>query len=135
LALFSVDNLAELSKKLSQGDMATIYKKLAEMLGLYEQPLDILGQLKDGTFFFLMARNSKDAALLESEKIVESTKESLFVTGDTTHRLTLSASLMLKIPSKTIEESIEDGTKILAKAKEQGGNRVAQLRERPDSFR
>ena len=50
-------------------------------------------------------------------------------------KITLSAGFLLKIPVKSIEEAIDDALKLVEKAKESGGNRIAQLRDRADSYR
>jgi len=77
----------------------------------------------------------KDIALSEAEKIVESVKESIFATQQGIQKITLSGGLSLKIPSKTLEESLPDVAKLVEKAKESGGNRVAQLRDKADMYR
>jgi len=133
--LLEIDQQKDLETKLSKDEMATVYKKLADILSMYEQPLDILAHLDNNRFAFLMARNSKDLALNEAEKIVESVKESIFTTQQGIHKITLSGGIILKIPSKTLEESLLDVVKLVEKAKESGGNRIAQLRDKADMFR
>jgi len=135
IVLFEIDQHKELEAKLSKEDMGAIYKKLAEILSMYEQPLDILGHLDDNRFAFVMARNSKDLALSEAEKIVESVKDSIFTTQQGVQKITLSSAIILKVPSKTLEESLPDVAKLIEKAKESGGNRIAQLRDKADMFR
>ena len=102
---------------------------------MYEQPLDVLAQLDDNRFAFVMSRNSKDLALSEAEKIVASVSDSIFTTQQGTQKLTLSGAIVLKIPSKTLEEALADVAKLVEKAKELGGNRIAQLRDKADMFR
>lgn len=135
VALFEIDQHKDLEAKLSKEDMATIYKKLSDILSMYEQPLDILAHLDDNRFAFVMARNSKDLALSEAEKIVASVNDSLFSTQQGMQKITLSGAIVLKIPSKTLEEALSDVAKLVEKAKESGGNRIAQLRDKADMFR
>ncbi|MDD4855230.1 MAG: diguanylate cyclase [Sulfuricurvum sp.] len=135
VVLFEIDQYKELEATLSKEDMGAIYKKLADILSMYEQPLDILAHLDDNRFAFIMARNSKDLALSEAEKIVESVKDSIFTTQQGVQKITLSGAIILKVPSKTLEESLPDVAKLIEKAKESGGNRIAQLRDKADMFR
>jgi GGDEF domain-containing protein len=135
IALFEIDQHKEMELKFSKEDMGGIYKKLADILSMYEQPLDILAQLDDNRFAFVMARNSKDLALSEAEKIVASVNDSIFTTQQGTQKITLSGAIVLKIPSKTLEEALGDVAKLVEKAKESGGNRIAQLRDKADMFR
>lgn len=135
LVLFAIDQQRTLADTLSKEELGTMYKKLTEILSMYEQPLDIIAHLENNTFAFLMARSSKDTALNEAEQIIASVEESSFLTLHDPIKLTLSGGLMLKIPSQTIEESLLSAEKILQKAKDAGGNRIAQLREGTDKYR
>lgn len=135
IALFEIDHHANLSKALSSEDMGNIYKKIGDIISLYEQTMDVIAQLDNNTLVFIMSRTSKDVALGEAEKIVQSVNESSFNTAKGPMKITLSAGFLLKTPASTLEASILDAAKIVAKAKDSGGNRVAQLRERADNFR
>jgi GGDEF domain-containing protein len=135
VTLFEIDKHDELAAKLSKEEMANIYKKLAEILSMYEQPLDIIGHLDNNSFVLLMARNTKENALSDAEKIVASIKDSIFPTQQGSIKITLSGGLLLKIPSKSLEAALGDATQIVLKAKETGGNRVAQLRDGADMYR
>jgi GGDEF domain-containing protein len=135
ILLLKIDQQEDLIQKLSKEDMNAIYKKLSEILAMYEQPLDVIAHLENDCFTFVMARNSKESALNEAEKIIASVSESLFLTALGIEKITLSGGIMLKIPSKTLEESLIDAEKLVEKAKESGGNRVAQLRDKVNSYR
>ena len=135
VTLFEIDKHDELASKLSTEEMGNMYKKLAEILSMYEQPLDIIGHLDNNSFVFLMMRNSKDSALSDAEKIVASIHDSIFPTQQGSIKITLSGALLLKIPSKSLEDALMDASKIVTKAKESGGNRVAQLRDGADMYR
>ncbi len=135
IVLFEIDQYKELEAKLSKEDIGTLYKKLADIFTMYEQPLDVIAHLDDNRFAFIMARSSKDLALSEAENIVQSVKDSIFTTQQGIEKITLSGGISLKIPSKTLEESLPDVAKLVEKAKESGGNRIAQLRDKADKFR
>lgn len=104
------------------------------MISLYEQPLDVIAHTEDDRLVFVMSRPTKKAALDECEHIVKAVQDSSFLTSKGSIRITVSAGFMLKTPIKPLDESINDAVKLIAKAKENGGNRVAQLRESSGSF-
>lgn len=134
LAVFEIDQHDKLIASLNKDDLISMYKKIADILSMYEQPLDVIGHLENNSFAFLLARNSKDVALSETEKIVASINDSVFVTNEGTIKITVSAGFTLKAPAKSLEESLQTVSKIVQKAKEAGGNRVAQLRDGLDSY-
>ncbi len=97
---------------------------------MYEQPFDVVAHMDNDRFVFLMSRSSKDNAYKESEKIIHSIQESSFITSQGPTKITLSGGFLLKPPSKSIEETVQEAAQLIVKAKELGGNRVAQVRDR-----
>ncbi len=110
-------------------------KKLGEIIAMYEQALDIIAHLDDDRFAFLMSRNTKEGTLNEVEKIISSVSDSIFATSQGATKITLSAGFIVKIPAKSLEDSLLDAKKVAERAKNSGGNRVAQLRDQVDTFR
>ena len=135
VALFEIDGYTSVSKLLSKDEMGGIYKKLADIITMYEQPLDVIAQLDNNQFVFVMSRSSKDAALNDAEQIVHSVHDSSFNTAKGAIKITLSGGILLKTPASTLESAIDDAKKIAVKSQESGGNRVAQLREKADNYR
>jgi len=135
LSLFEIDHYTSLVNSLSKEDMGTLLKKLGDILSMYEQPLDVIAHMEDNHLVFLMSRNSKQLAFQEAEKIVHTVEESSFSTAQGPIKITLSAGFLLKPPAKSIDEAMEDAQKLIEKAKENGGNRVIQHRNRNDSFK
>lgn len=135
IALFEIDQHINLSNSLSKEDMGALYKKIADIISMYEQPMDVIAHLDTNDFVFLMSRNSKDIALSDAEKIIHSVHDSAFNTAKGPIKVTLSGGILLKTPASALESSILDARKVMEKAKESGGNRVAQLREKADHFR
>lgn len=133
LSLFEIDHYASLENSISKEDMGNIFKKLGDILTMYEQPLDVIAHTDDNHLVFLMSRNTKQLALEESEKIIHTVEESSFTTAQGPIKITLSAGFLLKPPAKSIDESIEEALKLIEKAKETGGNHVAQQRSRHNS--
>lgn len=135
VALFEIDGYTNISKALSKEDMGAMYKKIGDIITMYEQPLDVIAHLDTNQFVFVMSRSSKDIALSDAEKIVHSVHDSAFNTSKGSVKITLSGGILLKTPASTLESAIADAKKIVEKSKESGGNRVAQLRERADQYR
>jgi len=135
LCAFEIDHYTSLVNSLTKEDMAAIFKKLGDIISMYEQPLDTIAHLENDHIVFFLSRNSKEIALSECDKIIQSVAESTFSTTKGPIKITLSAGFLLKPPVKSLEDIIEEGIKLIEKAKETGGNRIAQLRGRTDSYR
>lgn len=134
LCIFEIDQYASLNAGHTQEDKKAVYGKLAEMISLYEQPMDIIAHTEDDRLVFVMSRATKQEALDECEHIVKAVEESTFLTAKGAMRLTLSAGFLLKTPLKSLDDVIADALKLIEKAKENGGNRVVQLREQSDAY-
>lgn len=132
LALFEIDHYTSLVNTLSKENIKNLYKKLGEMISMYEQPHDVIAHLEDDRIVFFMSRNSKRIALEDCEKILHIVENSTFNGGEEMIKITLSAGFLLKIPVRSIEETVEDALKLVEKAKENGGNRVVQQYDRTD---
>lgn len=135
LCLFEIDAYNSLAPSLSDEDKGAIFRKMGEIISLYEQPLDVIAHTDDDRLIFLLSRNTKQTALEDCEHIVRSIEASVFAVARGTLRMTVSAGFLLKTPGKTVEETTKDALKLIEKAKENGGNRVAQLRDKVDAFR
>lgn len=133
LALFEIDQYPSLIQSLNKEDIAGIFKKLGEMIRMYEQAFDVVAHLNNDQLVFLISRNSKQSALEECEKFVHSVKESNFLSSEGIVKITLSGGFLLKPPAKSINEAIAEAQTLIEKAKENGGNHVFQARERTRS--
>jgi GGDEF domain-containing protein len=135
LCLFEIDHYSSLLKSLSKEDMGNVLKKLADILGMYEQPLDVVAHIENDHLVFLMSRSSKQAAFAECQKIIQSVEESNFNTEQGAIKITLSGGFLLKPPAKAIEEAVSEALTLIERAHENGNNRVEQLRERTATYR
>ncbi|MCI4405864.1 MAG: hypothetical protein JHC35_01110 [Sulfuricurvum sp.] len=135
LAVFEIDQYRTHLSTLSKEDRGNIFKKIGDIIALYEQPLDITAHLDDDHVVCVLSRNSKQSAMEDCEKILHSVEESSFNTEKGLIKITLSGGFLLKIPVKSIEEAIDDALKLVEKAKESGGNRITQLQDRADFYR
>lgn len=135
ISVFEIDQYQTLVKPLPKEESGSLFKKIGEIIALREQPLDITAHLDDDHIVCVLSRNSKQIALDDCEKILHAVEASAFNTAKGVIKLTLSGGFLLKTPVKSIEEGIDDALQLVKKAKENGGNRIAQLRDRADSYR
>ena len=135
LCLFEIDGFEALEAVHTQTDLGNVFQKIGEIISFYEQPLDVIAHTDDNHIVFIMSRNSKKAALEECEHIVRSVQESAFPTAKGIIRITISGGFLLKTPIKSLEEVMDDARKLITLAQENGGSRVAQLRESTNGYR
>ncbi|MDD2780652.1 diguanylate cyclase [Sulfuricurvum sp.] len=132
LVLFEIDHYVSLINTHSKEDMSNMFKKLGDILNMYEQPLDVIAHIDNDRLIFLMSRNSKQLAFQEAEKIIHTVEESSFSTAKGPIKITLSGGFLLKPPAKSIDEATTEAIALIEKAKEIGGNRIAQQRDRKE---
>ena len=135
LSLFEIDHYTSLVNTHTKEDLGNMYKKIGEIMSMYEQPFDVVAHIENDHFVFLMSRSSKDSAYKECEKIIHSVQESSFITSEGAIKITLSGGFLLKPPSKSIDDTVKDAVQLIEKAKELGGNRLVQAHSRSDSAR
>jgi len=111
-----------------------IYKKLANVISLYEEPLDVSAHLEDDTVVLILARSSKKEAIEACENLVETFAQTPALLSRGTEKVTLSGGFLLKAPSQSLDDAIDEARKLLAIALENGGNKVAQLRPKGDMY-
>jgi GGDEF domain-containing protein len=132
LVLFEIDHYGSLINTISKEDAENMFKKLGDILSMYEQPLDVIAHTDNDRLIFLMSRNSKQLAFQEAEKILHTVEESSFSTAKGPIKITLSGGFLLKPPAKSIDEATTEAITLIEKAKEIGGNRIAQQRDRKE---
>jgi GGDEF domain-containing protein len=134
LVVFEIDQYESLSSTLSKDEMGGLLKKLGTIISMYEQASDVAAHLDDDSFAFLLSRNDKKIALSEIYKIISSVNDSVFTSSKGALKITLSAGFILKVPSKSLDDSLIDAKKITKRAKELGGNRIMQQHEVQENF-
>ena len=133
VCVFSLDHFKDIEKKYKKDLANQILKKIAFMLSLYEQHTDVLGRIDYDQFVLILNRASKDAALNDCEQIRKSIEETKFKApkGETIS-ITVSGGFVVKTPNKQLDQTIAHAKEILHAAIQQGGNRIAQLRDRAE---
>ncbi len=128
ICVFDIDHYDILKRKFDNDFLELIRKKIAFIISLYEQPIDIIGAFDESKFILIMARNSKKEALDECEKIRNSVEETFFkIPNGEKLIVTISGGFITKPLNKSIDDSIQHTMDILKKAQVKGTNQIAQL--------
>ena len=135
VCMFEIDNYTLLKRKYGNEFLELVRKKIAFIISLYEQPVDIIASLEESKFALVLGRNSKAEALEECEKIRQSVAETFFkVPQGEKVVISISGGFIMKPKNKSIADSIEHTRDILKKAQDKGSNHIAQLRDYAENF-
>lgn len=127
---FEIDNFSALDAKYTKIFTQSVLKKIAFMVSLYQQPADIIGRTDYSQFTIIFSRNERDQALKDCRLIMSSVEETAFKSPDGENlALTLSAGFSPKLSNSTIDETIEQSKKVLIQAKEEGPNKLLQMKD------
>jgi len=133
VCVFSLDHFREVEKKYKKDLANQILKKIAFTFSLYEQHTDVLGRIDYDQFVIILNRATKDAALHDCEQLRKTIEETKFKApkGEVI-KVTVSGGFVVKTPNKPLDQTIAHAKEILHAAITQGGNRIAQLRDRAE---
>lgn len=135
ICIFEIDNYTMLKRKYSHEFIDLVRKKIAFMITLYEQPVDVIGIVDESKFVLLLGRSSQKEALEECEKIRESIADTFFkVPNGPKVTITVSGGFVIKPEKKSIDNAINHTKEILKKAQDKGSNHIAQLRDYAENF-
>lgn len=133
VCLFSLDHFKDIEKKYKKDLANQILNKIAFIFSLHEQHTDILGRIDYDQFVLILNRNTKDIALNDCEQIRKTIEETKFkVPKGESISITVSGGFVVKTPNKPLDQTITHAKEILHAAISQGGNRIAQLRDRAE---
>ncbi|MEA3521855.1 MAG: GGDEF domain-containing protein [Campylobacterota bacterium] len=135
VCIFNIDNYAALKNTYHDEYMEVVRKKIAFLISLYAQAIDITASIEESKFAIILGRNTKKEALEECEKIRQSIAETHFKVpqGDKVS-ITVSGGFTTKSDKKPIEDTIQLTKDILSKAQEKSINLIAQLRTNSKKF-
>lgn len=133
VCVFSLDHFKDVEKKHKKDLANQILKKIAFTFSLYEQHTDVLGRIDYDQFVLILNRATKDAALHDCEQLRKTIEETKFKApkGEII-KVTVSGGFVVKTPNKPLDQTIAHAKEILHAAITQGGNRIAQLRDRAE---
>jgi len=135
ICIFEIDNYMMLKRKYSHEFINLVRKKIAFMITLYEQPVDVIGIVDESKFVLLLGRSSQKEALEECEKIRESIADTFFkVPNGPKVSITVSGGFIIKPENKSVDNAINHTKEILKKAQDKGSNHIAQLRDYAENF-
>ena len=135
ICLFEIDHYDIIKSRYGKEFSELIRKKIAFMITLHEQPVDIIATIEESKFILILARNSKKEALDECEKIKQSIAETYFkVPQGDKFTVTVSGAFIIKPTNKSLDISISHAKDILKKAQNNGTNTIAQLKDYAERF-
>jgi diguanylate cyclase (GGDEF)-like protein len=135
VCLFEIDHYKIIKSRYSAEFIALMRKKIAFMITLYEQPIDIVATVDESKFVFILARNSKKEAFVECEKIRESIADTFFkIPNGEKITITVSGGFIIKPSNKSIDASIQHAQELLKNAQQKGTNTIAQISEYSKKF-
>lgn len=135
ICIFEIDAYEMLKRKYDSDFMDLVRKKIAFMITLHEQPIDVIGIVDESKFVLLLGRASPKEALQECEKIRESIADTYFkVPNGPKVTITVSGGFIIKPENKSLDNSINHTKDILKKAQDKGTNHIAQLRDFAEKF-
>jgi len=133
LTIFEIKNFSNENKQYPPEIIQTILKKVASILGLYEQNTDIMARTAFNQFSIILSRPTKEQCFKEIEQIVQTLKEIKFkLPDDTYENIDLTAGFVIKIKSKSLDDSLKEALKILEFAKNNNEITIAQKRDLTD---
>jgi len=136
VCIFSIDKLNEIELAYSQQFADAVVKKVSFILSLHREHNDMIARLNHNQFVIMLSRQDKASALNDCEHIRQNMADTGFTTSDGRQvKVTLSGGFVQKLSSHSIEEALDKANKVLSMSIKHGGNRIAQLRDKPMGMR
>lgn len=129
-----IDNFSKSNRPYSQEFTQSILKKVAFTISLHEQAADVIARTDYNQFAIILSRANKEQAYKDIDIIRQSIAEIKFkspATGAVV--VTVSGGYVVKPNNVSLDESIRESKKVLAKAIEHGGNRIYQIKDLQES--
>jgi len=130
--LLQIDHFDALDKKYSTEFINVIVKKVAFVISLFQQNVDLIARIDEQTFAFILMRKNHESALKECNKVIQTISETRFkVPRGESVPITASGILTLKPGGTSLTDTLKQLQSLLPKAAEEGGNRIIQDNRRP----
>jgi len=134
VTIIEIDNFSKSNRAYSQEFTQSILKKVAFTISLHEQSADVIARIDYNQFAIILSRASKEISFKDIDIIRQSISEIKFkspTTGAVT--VTVSGGYVIKPNNKTLDESTREAKQALEHAKQNGGNRISQMRDLQES--
>ncbi len=130
LTILEIDNFSKSNRAFSQELTQLILKKVAFTISLHEQSTDVIARTDYNQFTIILSRPSKEQSYKDIEIIRQSISEIKFQTHDRKPiQVTVSGGYVIKPNNMHLDETISQAKKVLDYAKNNGRNKIAQIRD------
>ena len=130
VTLLEIDNFSKSECPFSKETAEAMLKKVAYIMKLHKQPVDIIARTDYNQFAIVLSRPTKEQTFKEVDLIRENIAELKFnIPNHGATQITVSGGFIIKSNNISIEESLKQANKILTYAKSVGKNKILQLRD------
>lgn len=130
LCIIEIDNFSLENKIYSQELTQTILKKIAYIISLHEQASDIIARTDYNQFSVILCRAKKEEAFKEIDDIRKSISELKINSQELKDaKITVSGGYIIKPNNISLEEALLQAKKVLKHAKQNGKNKISQIKD------
>jgi len=130
VTLLEIDNFSKSNRVYSQELTQIILKKIAFTISLHEQAADVIARTDYNQFTIILSRASKEQSFKDIDIIRQSISELKLSSNELgAFEVTVSGGYIAKPNNMNLEEAIKEAKKVLQYSKEQGRNRISQVRD------
>jgi len=130
--MLQIDHFDALDKKYSTEFINIIIRKVAFVISLFQQNIDLVSRIDQQIFVFVLMRKNHETAVKDCDKIIQTIGETRFkVPRGESVPVTASGVLILKAGNVSLSDTIKQLQALLPKAAEDGGNRIVHDNRRP----
>ena len=130
--MLQIDHFDALDKKYSTEFINIIIRKVAFVISLFQQNIDLVSRIDQQIFVFVLMRKNHETAVKDCDKIIQTIAETRFkIPRGESVPVTASGVLILKAGNVSLSDTIKQLQALLPKAAEDGGNRIVHDNRRP----
>ncbi len=134
VTVLEIDNFSKTNKAFPQEVTQTILRKIAFTISLHEQATDVIARTDYNQFTIILSRASKEEAFKEIEVIRSSIEDTKFkIPNKGFVNITVSGGFVIKPHNQALEDAIRKAKEVLKHAKNNGKNRISQIRDLAES--
>lgn len=130
VTVIEVDNFSKTNRVYSQELTQTILKKIAYLLSLHQQTVDVIARTDYNQFTLIFSRDEKKELFKDVENIRENISELRVESPELGEiEITVSGGFVMKPYNLPLEEAIKEAKKILKFSQDHGKNKISQVRD------
>lgn len=134
VSIIEIDNFSKSDRTYSQEFTQAILKKVAFTISLHEQVTDVIARTDYNQFTIILSRSKREQCFKDIDIIRQSISEmKVTSSGLGEVEITVSGGFTIKPKNISIDESIKNTTELLHHAKNNGGDRISQVKDLAES--